>query len=275
MIEDIELIQLKYLLSHLKEKFHYDFSDYTMSSFKRRVIRILELYGFDTVEALIKRLDSDKFFIDTVVKAITVNTTEMFRDPSFWRKLRDEIIPDLNTVNKIRIWHAACSSGEEVYSMCILLKELELLEKAEIVAIDLNEDVLSTAKKGVYFYRNMELNESNYQKFEGKKKLSEYYTQINPEQVQFDPRLIENVTFHKYDLVRSLPISKFDLIICRNVMIYFNIDLQSRVVDLFDISLFKGGYLAVGSKETIAWSKAAKNFSTICAEEKIFKKLVA
>ena len=274
-MEDIELIQLKYLLSHLKEKFHYDFSDYTMSSFKRRVIRILELYGFDTVEALIKRLDSDKFFIDTVVKAITVNTTEMFRDPSFWRKLRDEIIPDLNTVNKIRIWHAACSSGEEVYSMCILLKELELLEKAEIVAIDLNEDVLSTAKKGVYFYRNMELNESNYQKFEGKKKLSEYYTQINPEQVQFDPRLIENVTFHKYDLVRSLPISKFDLIICRNVMIYFNIDLQSRVVDLFDISLFKGGYLAVGSKETIAWCKAAKNFSTICAEEKIFKKLVA
>jgi chemotaxis protein methyltransferase CheR len=275
MMEDIELVQLKKLLSHLKEKFQYDFSDYTMSSFKRRVMRILELHGFDTVEALIKRLDSDKFFIDTVVKAITVNTTEMFRDPSFWRKLRDEIIPDLKTVNKIRIWHAACSSGEEVYSMCILLKELELLEKAEIVAIDLNEDVLSTAKKGVYFYRNMELNESNYQKFEGKKKLSEYYTQINPEQVQFDPRLIENVTFHKYDLVRSLPISKFDLIICRNVMIYFNIDLQSRVVDLFDVSLFKGGYLAVGSKETIAWCKAAKNFSTICAEEKIFKKLVA
>jgi chemotaxis protein methyltransferase CheR len=275
MTEDIELIQLKHLLSHLKEKFHYDFSDYTMSSFKRRVMRILELHGFESVEALIKRLDSDKFFIDTVVKAITVNTTEMFRDPSFWRKLRDEIIPDLNTVNKIRIWHAACSSGEEVYSMCILLKELELLDKAEIVAIDLNEDVLSTAKKGLYSYRNMELNESNYQKFEGKKKLSEYYTQINPEQVQFDPRLIENVTFHKYDLVRSLPISKFDLIICRNVMIYFNIDLQSRVVDLFDVSLFKGGYLAVGSKETIAWCRAAKNFSTICGEEKIFKKLVA
>lgn len=274
-MEDIEIIQLKKLLSHLKEKFQYDFSDYTMSSFKRRVMRILELHGFDTVEALIKRLDSDKFFIDTIVKAITVNTTEMFRDPSFWRKLRDEIIPDLNTVNKIRIWHAACSSGEEVYSMCILLKELELLDKAEIVAIDLNEDVLSIAKKGVYFYRNMELNESNYQKFEGKKKLSEYYTQINPELVQFDPRLIENVNFHKYDLVRSLPISKFDLIICRNVMIYFNIDLQSRVVDLFDISLFKGGYLAVGSKETIAWCKAAKHFSTICAEEKIFKKLVA
>lgn len=274
MIEDIELKQLKNLIAHIKEKYQYDFTDYAMSSFKRRVIRLLEIFNLDSVESLIHKIDGEKSFIETVVKEITVNTTEMFRDPSFWRKLRDEIFPEINAVNKIRIWHAACSSGEEVYSMCIMLKELDLWDKCQIVASDLNEDVLDTAKKGVYFNRNMEVNEANYQRFEGKKKLSEYYTQLNPELVQFDPRLISNVNFYKYDLVKNQPFSKFDLILCRNVMIYFNIELQNRVVELFDGSLFKGGYLAVGSKETIAWCNAAKNFSTISAEEKVYKKLV-
>lgn len=274
MIEDIELRQLKNLISHIKEKFNYDFSDYAMSSFKRRIIRILELFGFESVDALIEKLNSDKAFVETLVKEITVNTTEMFRDPSFWRKLRDEIMTEVNAVNKIRIWHAACSSGEEVYSMCIMLKELDLWDKCQLVASDLNDDVLDAAKKGIYFSRNMEVNEANYQRYEGKKKLSDYYTRLNQELVQFDPRLIENVNFYKYDLVKSAPFSKFDIILCRNVMIYFNIELQNRVVELFDSSLFKGGYLAVGSKETIAWCNAAKNFSTISAEEKIYKKLV-
>jgi len=274
MIEDVELRQLKIIINFVKDKYAYDFTDYAMSSFKRRIIRIFRIFHFESVDSLISKLDSDKEFVEKFVNELTVNTTEMFRDPSFWRKLRDEILPEINTVNKIRIWHAACSSGEEVYSMCILLKELGIWDKCQLVASDLNEDVLATAKNGVYYLRNMEVNEANYQGFEGKGKLADYYKQLNQDLVDFDKGLIDNVNFFKFDLVIGQQFSKFDLILCRNAMIYFNIELQNKVVELFENSLIKGGYLAVGNTETIAWCNAAKNFSTISAEEKIYKKLV-
>lgn len=269
---DIEVKDLKNLIAIIKERHNFDFSNYAMSSFKRRVDRVMQLYNFNTIEDLIQKLNKEKPFYEKFLKEITVNTTEMFRDPSLWRKLKNEIMPILSGNQNIRIWHAACSSGEEVYSMAILLKELNLLERAIIYATDINEDVLETAKSGLYNSRNMEINQSNFERFGSNNKLSDYYEVVD-DKVKFDTNLIKNVKFTIHDLVNGTSFHKFDLILCRNVMIYFNLTLQDRAVSLFHESLFNNSFLAVGSKETIAWCKTADKFSTYCADEKIYRKI--
>ncbi len=272
MVIDLELKDIRSIISTVKEHHGMDFGDYALSSFKRRVIRIFEIFKLQSVSELNQKIVSDKSFFEKFVKEVTVNTTEMFRDPSFWRKLRDDIIPIFASNNNIRIWHAACSSGEEVYSMAILLKEMGLLDKAMMFATDLNDDVLKTARTGIYPSRNMDINNSNYERFGGKSKLSDYYKNNN-ESVHFDPDLIKSVTFKIHDLSKNELFSKFDIIVCRNVLIYFNFDLQDRVIQQFSDSLFKGGVLGIGSKETIVWCKAAKKFTTLSVEEKIYRKI--
>jgi chemotaxis protein methyltransferase CheR len=272
MILDLELKELRNIIAAVKESYRMDFGDYALSSFKRRIIRILEVFKIKSSEELIMRIQTDRLFFEKFVKEVTVNTTEMFRDPSFWRKVRDEIIPLFDKNGTIRIWHAACSSGEEVYSMAILLKEAGLLEKTVMFATDLNEDVLKTARTGIYSQRNMDINTSNYERFGGKNKLSDYYTLSN-DNAHFNNNLIKGVNFRIHDLSKNELFSKFDLIVCRNVLIYFNFELQDRVVKQFDDSLYKGGVLGIGSKETIVWCKSAKKFSTISVEEKIYRKI--
>jgi len=273
MIQDVEIKDLRIIIGTVKENYNYDFGDYAISSFKRRILRIIEVFKFNTVEELVAKIKSDKVFAEEFVKEITVNTTEMFRDPTFWRKLRDDVFPVLNANPNIRIWHAACSSGEEVYSMAIALKEAGLYHKAIITASDINEDVIKVAKTGLYPSRNMDLNQSNYERFGGKTLLSNYFKEVKDGNVQMDPTLISNVTFKKFDLVTGPIFSKFDIILCRNVMIYFNLELQDRVVAKFSESLFKNAFLVVGAKETIAWCKSAKAYATYSIEEKIYKKI--
>ncbi|OFX67036.1 MAG: chemotaxis protein CheR [Bacteroidetes bacterium GWE2_29_8] len=274
MIQDIDIKELRNLIATIKEIYRYDFSNYAISSFKRRILRILELYKISGVEELITKIKTNRMFLEEVIKEITVNTTEMFRDPSMWRTLRETILPQFKNNNTIRIWHAACSSGEEVYSMGILLKEAGLSEKTSIFASDINEDVLKTAKQGIYPTRTLELNMSNYERFAGIGKLSDYYKLIdNNEKYVFDKSILKNVMFRTHDLVLDESFSKFDIILCRNVMIYFNFELQDKVVQLFENSLFTGGYLVLGSKETIAWCKSAKSFSVVNVEDKIYKKI--
>jgi len=268
---EIELKDIKNLVAVVKSKYNFDFGDYSVSSFKRRLERILELNSIQNSEELLGQIISSKTFFDKFLKDITVNTTEMFRDPSLWRKLKTEVLPILAQNQKIRIWHAACSSGEEVYSMAILLKEEGLLERTTLYASDINEDVLSVAQKGIYPLRNMEVNESNYARFEGKGSLKDYYS-VKEDKAIFDPSLRVNVNFKIHDLVQGAAFSKFDLILCRNVLIYFNFSLQDRVIRLFQESLFMNGFLGVGSKETIAWCKSADKFSTFCPDERIYRK---
>lgn len=274
MIQDVEIKELRNIITLVKDMYNYDFGEYAISSFKRRIIRIFEIFKFNTVDELLVKIKTDKVFVEEFVKEVTVNTTEMFRDPTFWRKLRDDILPILSSNTNIRIWHAACSSGEEVYSMAILLKEMGLYDKAIITASDINEDVIKTAKSGIYPARNMDLNQSNYERYGGKYKLDDYYKEVKDGNVQFDSKLISNVTFKRFDLVLGAPFSKFDIILCRNVMIYFNLELQDRVVAKFSESLFKNAFFAVGQKETIAWCKAAKSYSTYSIEEKIYRKVL-
>ena len=274
---EIDLKEIKAFISFLKEKYQYDFTDYASSSFKRRLQRLIEVYSVRNLEQLKERIQKEAGFIEKVVEEITVNTTEMFRDPTFWRKLESQTIPEILKVSpdKIKIWHAACSTGEEVYSMAILLSEMGIYDKVQIVATDINEEVMRTAKEGIYLKRSLEVNNSNFQRYFEQQdvSLSKYYSEVDAYNIKYNPDLLRNVTFKRYNLVSGIPFSKFDLILIRNVLIYFNFELQERVLSVLEQSLFPYSYLGLGSKETIAWCATAKNFKTIDAEDKIYKKL--
>lgn len=271
--QDIEISDLRRITELVKDQYKYDFNNYAMSSFRRRILRIMELYKFGSADLLIKRLKDDRSFFDEFIAEITVNVTEMFRDPPFWRELRDNVIPSILLNHKtISIWHAGCSSGEEVFSMAILLREMGILDKAKIIATDIDKVILEKAKKGHYSMKNMELNEKNYIRYEGKSRFKDYFTEENGKAVM-DKSLIQNVSFREHDLVQGVVFNKFDLILCRNVMIYFNQNLQNEVLKKHHESLFKYGYLVIGSKESLIWCEIANKFIVVNNEEKIYKKI--
>jgi chemotaxis protein methyltransferase CheR len=226
-----------------------------------------------TVDALLKKLSDSPPFINEFLDELTVNVTEMFRDPSFWRVMREEIIPAILLNHKqFKIWHAGCSSGEEVLSMCIMLKEMGILHDVTLIATDLDTNILERAKAASYPVKNMDLNEKNYIRFQGAGSFKNYYKEENGMAV-FDKNLLINVSFRKHDLVLGDIFNKFDLILCRNVMIYFNQALQNEVLKKFHESLFKYSYLSIGSKESLIWCDYASRFIVVNNEEKIYKKI--
>jgi len=236
------------------------------------MLRILELKSL-TTDTLLKKLTDQPDFISEFLDEVTVNVTELFRDPSFWRLLRDETIPAILQNNKeFRILHAGCSSGEEVVSMAILLTEMGIHENVSIVATDIDPTILDRAVSATYPIKNMEVNEKNYIRFQGTNSLAKYYREENGRAI-FQKDLLKNVTFKKYDLVTGDVFSKFDLILCRNVMIYFNQTLQNEVLKKFHASLFKYGYLAIGSRESLMWCEYATKFICVNQEEKVYRKL--
>jgi chemotaxis protein methyltransferase CheR len=272
-MQEIQIVDIRRLTETIRDLYGYDFTNYAMSSFKRRVLRIVELYKFSSVEALIRKISDDKNFFEEFISEITVNVTEMFRDPPFWRELRDKIIPNiLLNHNKISVWHAGCSSGEEVYSMAILLKEMGILDRAKIIATDIDDVIIEKAQQGVYTVKNMELNEKNYIRFRGTQKFHDYF-EVKNGQTYMDKDLVKDVSYRKHDLVNGIVFNKFDLVLCRNVMIYFNQTLQNEVLKKLHESIFKYGYLAIGSKESLIWCEIANKFIVVNNEEKIYKKI--
>jgi chemotaxis protein methyltransferase CheR len=271
-MQDIDIADLKRISELIYQKYRYDFRNYAMSSFKRRVLRIMDLKKLN-VEAMIKKLNESPIFINEFLDELTVNVTEMFRDPSFWRIMREEIIPSILLNHKqFKIWHAGCSSGEEVLSMTIMLKEMGILHDVSVIATDLDVNILDKAKLITYPAKNMDLNEKNYIRYQGTGNFADYYKVENGMAV-FDKELMTNVTFRKHDLVLGEVFNKFDLILCRNVMIYFNQTLQNDVLKKFHESLFKYGYLAIGSKESLIWCDYANRFIVVNNEEKVYKKI--
>lgn len=272
VITDIDIADLKKVAVLVHSRYGYDFRDYAMSSFKRRVLRILQIHGL-TIETLLRKLNDRAEFIAQFLDEITVNTTEFFRDPGFWRLIREQVIPAIQLNNKqFRIMHAGCSSGEEVLSMAILLHEMGLHNDVSITATDIDSVILEKARSASYAIKGMELNEKNYIRFEGKATLKEYYTEDNGKAV-FDRDLLRRVDFRKYDLVTGEVFNKFDLVLCRNVMIYFNQKLQNDVLKKLHGSLFKYGYLCIGNKESVIWCDYASRFLTVNHEEKVFRKI--
>ncbi|WP_027000573.1 CheR family methyltransferase [Eisenibacter elegans] len=273
-MQDIEIAQLKKLTELIQGRFDYDFSNYAMSSFKRRVQRLLEIYKYPSIEVLIQKLsEKDERFFQEFLSEITVNVTEMFRDPGFWKVLKDSILPNiLLNERPIKIWHAGCSSGEEVFSMAIVLQEMKALDRVQIVASDIDTAIINKAKEGKYPIKNMELNQKNYERYEGSHTLSTYYKEEGNKAV-FDKNLVRNVQWIVHNLVDGTAFDTFDLILCRNVMIYFNQQLQNQVLKLFHESLHKYSYLAVGSKESLIWCEIANKFIIVNNEEKVYKKV--
>ncbi|MDZ7607944.1 MAG: protein-glutamate O-methyltransferase CheR [Cyclobacteriaceae bacterium] len=272
-MQDIQIVDIRKLTETIKAKYGYDFTNYAISSFKRRILRILELYKFSSPDLLIKKIGEDPAFFEEFISEITVNVTEMFRDPSFWRILRDKIIPNiLLNHNKVTIWHAGCSSGEEVYSMAIMLKEMGILQDSKIIATDIDNEILERAKSGVYSAKNMELNEKNYVRFRGENELNKYF-EVRNGLAYMDKSLVKDVSYRKHDLVNGIVFNKFDLVLCRNVMIYFNQNLQNDVLKKLHESIFKYGYLAIGSKESLIWCEISNKFIVVNNEEKIYKKI--
>jgi len=268
----IELEEITKLTDAIFTKYGYDFGNYAVSSFKRRILMVLKKYGLKSVDKLIQKILFDATFFEQFVLDITVNTTEMFRDPTFFKALKQQVIPFLATKPEFNIWHAACSTGEEVISLAILLDQEGILNKAKIYATDINSVVLQKAASAAFPLRNLDFYHENYAKTEFPGQLSDYYT-IENGFMQFDKRLIQNVKFKHHDLARDVHFYKFDLILCRNVMIYFNQELQNRVFELLHNSLFMNGILCLGAKESLIWCKIADKFETVNSHEKIFRKI--
>lgn len=275
---DIEITDIRRLTDLIKDKYGYDFKDYAMSSFRRRIKRVLDLYKFKTVDKLIQVLNTTPGFFEEFISEITVNVTEMFRDPTFWKILKEQIIPNIIlNHDRISIWHAGCSSGEEVLSMVIMLHEMGFLDKAKITATDIDTAIINKAKSASISLKNMELNQKNYTTAFGNEggaslNLKKYFRDVGQESV-FEKSLLQNVTYRKHDLVQGAVFSKFDLVLCRNVMIYFNQTLQNTVLTKLHESMFKYSYLAIGSKESLIWCDIASKFIVVNNEEKIYKKI--
>lgn len=252
-------------------KFHgYDFSEYSRASLKRRINRLLVLDRFPSFAEFRFRLQRDGEYLKRVVEEITVNVTEMFRDAEFYKTVRSEVLPILATYPLIRVWHAGCSTGEEVYSLAILLKEAGLLHKSLLYATDLNPDVLQQAASGIFSLSKMKQYSENYIEAGGQHDFSVYYT-AKYDKAIFDGSLSKKMVFATHNLVSDRSFNEFQLVFCRNVLIYFEKNLQDKVFNLFDSSLEPLGFLALGSKETLRFSPIAKKYKQI-GREKIWRK---
>jgi len=267
MIKDDEV---DILLNDLLDVYGYDFNDYSKASLKRRINRLYALDKFPSFAEFRFRIRKDEDYLKRFVEEITVNVTEMFRDPHFYRCLRTDVLRVLATYPLIRIWHAGCSTGEEVYSMAIMLKEANLLHKSLLYATDINPDVLERAKKGIFPLVNMKQYSENYIQSGGEQDFSTYYT-AKYDNAKFDQDLSAKMIFATHNLVSDRSFNEFQLIMCRNVMIYFDKDLQDRVLNLFDQSLEPLGYLALGTKETMRFAPVADRYKQV-DKQKLWRK---
>jgi chemotaxis protein methyltransferase CheR len=274
-----ELPQLKddefhLLLQDLLAKYGYDFSNYSQASLKRRISRFMGIHTIPSFAELRFAVTTNREVFFNFMEELTVNVTEMFRDPTFFAALKQIVFPVFETLAHVRIWHAGCSTGEEVFSLSILLKEAGLSEKCIQYATDINSAVLEQARTGILPLAHAKMYSENYLQAGGSESLSDYYT-ARYNNIYLGEDIRKNIHFSKHNLVSDQSFNEFDLVICRNVMIYFNISLQNRVLKLFTESLCPTGFLALGSKETLKFSGEEDNYTVLSKQEKIWKKKLA
>ncbi|GAA4652604.1 chemotaxis protein CheR [Kistimonas scapharcae] len=267
----LDALEIRLLLDAVKQHYGYDFHDYAPASLKRRIREFRDDIGCEHIAELIPRVLHDASVFALLLRHMSVTVTEMFRDPAFFLKLREEVIPWLKTWPFIKIWHAGCATGEEVYSMAILLDEAGILDRAQIYATDLNEESLQIARRGIYHTENLPLYEENYMKSGGGEVLSNYYHQ-RYSSLKFHRRLSANMTFANHNLVTDGVFGEMHLIICRNVLIYFNRNLKNRVFKLFNDSLCPKGMLCLGTRESIRFSDIDTMYETVDIYQKIYRK---
>lgn len=268
---DNEDIEIKLLLEGIFLKYGHDFRNYSKAHIKRRILRRLSISGLNSISEILYKVLYDRNFFEQLLMDFSINVTEMFRDPFFYKALRKEVIPILNTYPFIKVWHAGCATGEEVYSMAILLKEEGLYERCKIYATDFNEKVLEKAKDGIYPIASIKEYTRNYQQAGGLSTFSDYYVS-KYDSVIMNKELKEKIIFADHNLVTDGVFGEMHIIICRNVLIYFDRELQNNVLNLFYESLCHGGILCLGSKESIKFSSCDNKLKPIDLQERIFQK---
>ncbi|WP_394559956.1 CheR family methyltransferase [Aquipseudomonas alcaligenes] len=266
-----EQIELRLLIEAIYLRYSYDFRDYAGASLKRRVQQAQTQLGCPTISALQERILHEPSAFMQLLQFLTIPVSEMFRDPGYFLALREQVVPLLHTYPSLKIWVAGCSTGEEVYSLAILLQEEGLLERSMIYATDINPHSLEKAEQGIFALDNLRTYTENYQKSGGKRAFSDYYTAAY-DRVLFDKSLRSNVTFADHSLATDSVFAETQLVSCRNVLIYFNRELQNRALGLFHESLCHRGFLGLGSKESLDFSAYAQQFEPVVRRERIFRK---
>jgi chemotaxis protein methyltransferase CheR len=274
-LEDLENIDIEIplFLEAIFQKYGYDFRDYSKAHIKRRLLHRMAIGKFDSISLMQDKVLTDKSFFISLLEDLSINVTEMFRDPEFYSSFREHVVPNLRTYPFIKIWHAGCATGEEVYSLAILLKEENLLDRCQIYATDFNRRVLDIAKLGIYPNQDLEKFNHNYIESGGKGKLSDYYT-LKYGSLKLDQSLSKKIVFADHNLVTDTVFAEVNLILCRNVLIYFNKDLQNKVINLFYQSLSSSGFLCLGTKESLRFTQLESNFANIDSLQKIYKKKI-
>ncbi len=267
----LEDLEIRLLLEGIHHVYGYDFREYAQSSIKRRLTHWLVESDFETFSEAQSQLLRDRTLFENLLRGVTVNVTEMFRDPCFFRAVRERVVPFLKTYPFVKIWHAGCSSGEEAYSMAILLNEEGMEGRYRIYATDINEAVLHAAEEGVMPLSEMRRFTRNYQLSGGTAPFANYYT-ARYDRAVLSPSLKKNIVFAPHNLATDAAFGEMNLILCRNVMIYFKPTLKERCIQLFDDSLLAGGFLCLGSKETLEGKVSGAAFKEVESARRIYRK---
>ncbi len=268
----LEDVEIELLLEGVFRHYGYDFRDYAPSSIRRRLRHLVVGEGLPSISDLTEKVLHDPAWLDRLLAAFSINVSAMFRDPSFYRVFREKLVPILRTYPFVRIWHAGCSTGEEVYSTAILLHEAGLYDRCRIYATDINEVVLRKARDGIFPLTAMKAYTANYIQSGGTGAFSEYYT-AQYDNAIFRPGLKRNLVFAQHNLAMDTSFNELHVIVCRNVMIYFNRTLQSRVLDLFSASLVRLGFLCLGNKESLKGTRGEAAYEVVNADERIYRKV--
>jgi chemotaxis protein methyltransferase CheR len=262
---------IKLLTDLVDMVYNVDFSNYAIASLSRRITHVIKIFGFENLDILLNKIQNEKDFKSKFLNEITVGATEMFRDPNFWLALKSDIFPELlEKKGNLNFWVLGCSTGEEIFTLAIILKELGLFESSTILASDLDPAVIEIAKRGFYYNYGYQKNLDNYKAQGGQAKFDDYIVKTKLG-FQMDINLLQNVKFHNYDLVKEEIEEEFDVIFCRNVMIYFNHELQNQVLKKIKHNLNPKGFLALGAKESIMWTNSSSEFKPVHDREKIYK----
>lgn len=266
-----EDIEINLLLEAIFQKYHYDFRGYAMASVKRRLQQAKSNFNCNSYSMLQDRVMHEPAIVPQLLGYLTVQVSELFRDPHYFRAIREQIIPHLRTYPSLKVWIAGCSTGEELYSFAILFREEGLEDRTMFYATDINPDALRRAESGVYNLDRIQLFTENHQKSGGKSSLSHYYTAAYGA-ATFDKTLRKRTVFSDHSLVSDAVFAEMHLVSCRNVLIYFDRDLQDRAIGLFTDSLARKGFLGLGSKETLRFSPHADAYTEFSRDERIYQK---
>jgi chemotaxis protein methyltransferase CheR len=270
--EELEALEMRLLLEGILQQYGYDFREYAPASLRRRIRNVIRDERLATISGLQERVLHEPACMERLLVALSVNVTAMFRDPGFFLAFRQRVVPLLRTYPFVRLWHAGCSTGEEVYSMAILLHEEGLYDRCRIYATDMNETILRKAREGIFSLPAVDAYAENYRQAGGRSSLADYYTAAYGGAI-FRAGLKENVIFARHNLAMDQSFNEFHVVLCRNVMIYFQKPLQQRVHELIYDSLIRFGILGLGSKESLQFTPHEKQYEPLDGEWRLYRRV--